>query len=149
MRGVNILGFLNKSLGGFTIKGFYIETRYWQAIALIFLIFLLVVTFAHLRHVYVGWSFRQAGSMLLIGFLLALILEGFMILSGKTLLIGILGWRSAPKPISTALDEGRSKLIQVLGVTNNDGLPDTQSLMENISKLDPKTVEQLKQSLCD
>ena len=147
---MNILGLLNKSLGGFTVRGLYIETRYWQAITVVFLVFLLIVTFAHLRHVYVGWSFKQAGSMLLIGFLLALILEGFMILSGKTLLIGILGWRSAPKPISTALDEGRSKLIQVLGVSNDSGQVELnpQNILQNIKNLDPRGIDELKKSLC-
>jgi hypothetical protein len=49
--------------------------------------------------------------------LLALIVEGFLILSGRTLFTEILGWKNAPKPISTVLDIGRNKLVNVMGVT--------------------------------
>ena len=41
-----------------------------------------------------------------------------MFIIGKTLLTEVLGWKNAPKPISTALDEGRNRLVNVLGVTD-------------------------------
>ena len=56
--------------------------------------------------------------MIFIGFILALILEGFLLLGGRTALTELLGWENAPKPISTALDEGRQRMIKVLGVTD-------------------------------
>lgn len=43
-------------------------------------------------------------------------IEGFLLMNGHTALTEILGWKNAPKPISTALDEGRGQLINVLGV---------------------------------
>jgi hypothetical protein len=62
--------------------------------------------------------------MLAWGFLLAVVLEGFLIIGGKTFFIEILGWRNAPKPISTALDLGRGKLVEVLGDTEE--IPQTE-----------------------
>lgn len=110
--------FLNKSFGTYNVRGWYIEPTYWQAGAIVFLIFLLVVTLARLRHLYVHWSVsKPAVSFIFYGFLLALIVEGFLILSGRTLFTELLGWKSAPKPISTVLDIGRNELVDVLGTT--------------------------------
>ena len=144
---MNLLGFLNRSLGGFNIKGIYIEARYWQAIAIVFLIFLLVLMLARLRHVYVDWSFKPAISMLVIGFLLAVILEGFLIIGGKTIFTQVLGWRNAPKPISTVLDEGRSRLINVLGVNESPSIT-VKGIVNSVDSLSQQEVEELKNRIC-
>jgi hypothetical protein len=39
-------------------------------------------------------------------------------MSGKNMLIGIIGWKNPPKPIVNILELGRSKLIKVLGAHN-------------------------------
>jgi len=39
-----------------------------------------------------------------------LILEGFLLVGGKTVLLDLLGWKNAPKPISIILDSGRNNL---------------------------------------
>jgi len=109
--------FVNKTFD-LTLGQVMISPTYWQAGAIIFLLFVLVLTMARLRRIYVGWSFKAAGSMLFIGFFLTLVLEGFMLLGGRTLLTEVIGWKNAPKPISTALDAGRAKLVSVLGVTD-------------------------------
>src|SRR4030067_1963214 len=107
------LFWLNKSIGTYNIKGIYIEPTYWQAFAIVFLLFLLVLTFARLRHLYVHWSVsKPAVSFIFYGFLLALVVEGFLIISGRTLFTEILGWKNAPKPVSTILDAGRVKLVK-------------------------------------
>lgn len=49
------------------------------------------------------------------GFILAIILEGFLIMSGKTIFVQIIGLENMPKPISTFLDESRQELVEVLG----------------------------------
>ena len=90
---------------------------YFQAVAIVFLLFLLVLSFARLRRIYVHWSLKGASSMIFLGFAIAIIVEGFLLLGGRTVLTELLGWENAPKPISTALDEGRGRLIDVLGDT--------------------------------
>ena len=97
---------------------FSISVPYIQAIAVVFLIFLLIISLAQLRRHFVNWSIKGAIFGIFFGFLLALILEGFLIVGGRTALTGILGWKNAPAPISIALDAGRNKLIQVLGIKN-------------------------------
>jgi len=53
--------------------------------------------------------------MLFWGVVLTVIIEGFFILSGRTIFTEILGMKSVPKPFSTVLDIGRNKFVNVLG----------------------------------
>ena len=131
-----------------------IEPTYWEAFAIVILLFLLVFTLARLRHMYVHWSFKTNWSMIFIGFMLALILEGFTIIGGKTLLIEIFGWNNAPKPISTALDMGRNKMIQVLGVNTQIPVSDAKSqptystVYEDYQSLSTTEAAKLKEIIC-
>lgn len=107
---------INKSFGVYNVRGIYIEPTYWQAGAIIVLVFLLIFTLARIRWLYIHWSLGKSSiSMIFWGFMLALVLEGFLILSGRTIFTELLGWENAPKPISTAIDIGREKLVNVLG----------------------------------
>jgi len=65
-----------------------------------------------------NWSFKGALFGFFWGFVFALALEGFLFMSGKNMLIGIIGWKNPPKPIVNILELGRSKLIKVLGAHN-------------------------------
>ncbi|MCX7928225.1 MAG: hypothetical protein N2558_00880 [Patescibacteria group bacterium] len=104
----------------FNFFGFEIEPTYWQAAVIIILLFLLIFTLARVRYLYVHWSLgSSAWAMLLWGFLLAIILEGLILFSGKTILIHILGWENIPQPVGLFLDSGKEKFLQVLGVTDN------------------------------
>lgn len=147
------LGFLTKSFD-FNFGSFSLPFSYWQALAIVVLLFLLVLTLAQVRHHFVNWSFKGAVFGLFFGFLLALILEGFLIIGGKTALTELLGWKNAPKPFSVALGAGRDKLVQVLGLEAQ--IP--QSLakddvtvgatLEVIQSLNPNDLKKLKTLLC-
>ncbi len=103
----------------FNVGGLTFNPSYVQAGAIVFLLFLMVLTLARLRKLYVGWSLGKGSiAMIAWGFILTVILEGFFLLSGRTILTEILGWENAPKPIQVALDSGRNKLVNVLGVTD-------------------------------
>ena len=88
------------------------------------------------------------------GCLLTLILEGFLLISGRTLFTEILGWENAPKPISTALDAGRAKLIKVLGVTEEipsslaNESPSYSSVMVDFQKLSEEEKQELRLLMC-
>ena len=134
----------------------YISPTYWQAGLIVLLLFLLVFSLARLRYLYVNWSLGKSSlSMLFWGFLLALILEGFLILSGRTLLTEIIGWNNAPKPISVALDAGREKLVDVLG--ENDEVPTSVAKEEEsfeefklkFQSLSPSEMEEIKYLICE
>src|SRR3989344_3611937 len=87
-----------------------------QAGAIVALVFLLLLSVAQLRRHFIDWSVKGALFGIFIGFFLALILEGFLIIGGRTALTELLGWKSPPKPIANVLDAGRAKLVDVLGI---------------------------------
>ena len=97
-------------IGGLTISPNYIE-----AILIVLLIFMLLFAMARMHRLFINWSFKGAAMGVLLGFVLALILEGFFILGGSTILTSTLGWKNAPKPFKNALDYGRAQMVQVLG----------------------------------
>jgi hypothetical protein len=88
------------------------------------------------------------------GFLLALILEGFLLIGGKTVLTGVLGWKNPPAPLSQALDAGRSKLIQVLGAQTQipasfaKDSTTVQNAVEIMQSLKPTDLSKVKNILC-
>jgi hypothetical protein len=133
---------------------FSIPVPYWQAGAIIFLLFLLILTMANFRKHYVDWSLKGGVIGIFFGFLLALILEGFLLIGGKTALTEVLGWKNPPAPLAQALDAGRSKLIQVLGVQTQ--IPTSfakenttiQSAIETLQNLAPSDLNQVKNILC-
>lgn len=149
-----IFGFFTKSIGIYNIKGIEIEPQMWQAVAIVVLLFLLVFTLARLRYLYIHWNLGKSSlSFLFYGFILALILEGFLIISGKSLLVEVIGWKNPPKPVSTALDAGKERLINVLGMEDEikldkDVEPTFQSVIIDYKKLNSEDSELIKEYLC-
>ncbi len=137
------------SLGKFSIP-----VPYWQAAGIVFLLFVLILLLAKFREHAINWSLKGAVFGVFFGFLLALILEGFLIIGGKTALTEVLGWKNAPAPLAQALDAGRSQLIQVLGIETQ--IPASfakenttvQNALETIQNLNPGDLKQVKNILC-
>lgn len=150
-----ILKLLNKSMGVYNVAGIDLEFTLWMVMVLVLLAFMLLFTIARVRYLYVHWNLsRTSLSFLFYGFLFALIFEGIMILSGRTLFTEILGWENAPKPISTILDSGREKLVDVLGVTEEipssyaQEPPTFQSVMGDYENLSVEDQESIKNFIC-
>lgn len=123
-----------------------VAPTYIQAGAIVILLFLLVVSLAQFRQHFVKWSMKGGLVGLFFGILLTLILEGFLLISGHTALTGVLGWKTAPKPISTALDLGKEKLTNVLGVgTDNPTSNDVITIMQS---LPPSEISKIKAIIC-
>ncbi len=142
-----ILDLLNKSFGIYDIKGLEVEPTYWQAGVMLILMFLLVFAFARMRYLYVHWSLgKSAIAMAVWGFLLAIIMEGLLIFSGRTLFTEVLGWKNAPKPISTLLTISRNKLVDVLGVTEE--IPTYHSVMGDYESLSLDDMEDVRSNIC-
>ena len=144
-----LMGQFNFNLGSYSLS-----VPYFEVAALVILIFLLIITMAQLRRHNIDWSIEGIVFGTFFGFLLALTLEGFLITKGGTILTGILGWKSAPAPISIALDAGKNKLIQVLGANS---LSATSSIQENttvtgalklLQNLNPADVKKVKAIFC-
>jgi len=140
---------INVNLGKFSFSPSYI-----QAGAIVFLLFILILTLARVRRLYVKWNLGSAGSTIFIGFVLALILEGFLILGGRTVLTEILGWENAPKPIRNALMAGRERMAEVLGVTEDipdsyaDDIPDLYDVVTEFQSLNPDDAEEFRSMIC-
>jgi hypothetical protein len=127
---------------------------YLEAGAIVFLIFILIIMMAQFRRHYVDWSLKGGIAGIFFGFMLALILEGFLLIGGQTVITKVLGWQNAPKPISVALDSGRSKLIQVLGITNNAPASlvkesvGVQGAVQLLQSLNPQDQKKIKSLIC-
>lgn len=138
----------------FQVGNLVFTPSYLHAAAIVFLIFLLVLTLARLRRMYVSWSLSGALKMLGLGFVLAIIIEGFFLLGGRTLLTEIIGWENAPKPIVRVLDVGREKLVDVLGVDQEipQSVAEEKMTVESVigayQSLPPDEAEELKNILC-
>ena len=138
----------------YQIGDFNVNASYFQAFLIVFLIFGLLMSFARLRRMQIGWSFKGAVSMIFIGFILALIIEGFFIIGGRTVLTELLGWENAPKPIGTAIDTGREQMINVLGVSEE--VPQSKAfdnytsddIYEFIKLLPEEELHKLQDTMC-
>jgi len=130
---------------------------YLQAGVVILLIFVLTLALAYLRRHFVNWSFKGALFGLFFGFLLALILEGFLIIGGKTAITQVLGWKDAPKPVTSLVEAGRSELIKVLGEQTQITIPDAVAKLNPTfddaivfyQSLNPSEVQKLKNFICE
>lgn len=131
------------------------STSYIQAGIIIVLLFLLVLSLASFRRHLLRWSFKGALFGLFFGFLLALIFEGFLIVGGRTALTEIAGWKNAPEPIQALLDAGRSKLVQVLGVTEEiphsvaKEDPEVEDVINIFQSLDPSESSKVRKLICE
>ncbi len=130
-------------------QSFSVAPTYIQAGSIVVLLFLLIVSLAQFRQHFVKWSFKGGLIGLFFGFLLTILLEGFLLLSGHTVITGLLGWKNAPKPFSTALDLGKNKLINVLGVsTSNVTATSATDAISVLQTLNPDEIKKIKAIIC-
>lgn len=136
------------------LSGFFSNQTYVKALGIAVLFFLLLIAFAALKR-YMNKSTLQGIVVgVFFGVLLTLIVEGFFLIAGKTALTELLGWKDPPKPVQTALDIGKDKLVGVLGVT--DEIPSSYaskeaSLEEGLSviqSMNPEQILKLKAIIC-
>lgn len=151
----NAYGWITKTFT-FNVGKMEISPTYWQAITIVFLIFLLLFTLARVRYLYVHWSMGQSAiAFLFWGFLLAMIFEAFMIVGGRTLFTELVGIENLPKPISTVLDLGRARLAKALGDTVSpvpgsyaSEKPTVDKVLSDYSDLSPEEASQAQDLIC-
>ena len=140
----------------FDLGKFSFSSSYIQAGVVVVLLFILILMLAQLRRYFVDSSVKGALFGLFFGFLLALILEGFLIIGGKTAITQILGWKDAPKPIANLLEVGRGELIKVLGQQVEVKIPDAVAKLNPtfddavtfFQSLNPSEAQKLKNFIC-
>jgi hypothetical protein len=139
----------------FNLGDLEISTSYIQAGLIVFLLFLLVLSLAQFRRHLLTWSIKGALFGIFFGFLLALIFEGFLVIGGKTAVTELIGWKSAPKPLLNVLEAGRTRLVKVLGVTDEIPSssakedPGVEDALKVFQSLDPQESQILKKSICE
>lgn len=146
-----VQGFFS-NIGNYFIN-LYLTKNYIQAGAIVILVFLLILILAQIRHHAAEWSLKGWIVGLFFGFLLTLILEGFLLIAGRTALTELLGWKNAPKPITRALDIGKDKLTNVLGVTDQipasyAGNTTTDDALNVLQSLNPDEMRKIKAIIC-
>jgi len=147
--------YLNKTFKTFKIGNLDVDATYWQAGAIVILIFMLIFTLARLRYLYVHWNLGKSSiSMLFWGVVLTVIIEGFFILSGRTIFTEILGMKSVPKPFSTVLDIGRNKFVNVLGQEDSQSIEaeskilNSDQMYTHYVNMDDEESRKLQEILC-
>ncbi|OGM54613.1 hypothetical protein A3E15_01340 [Candidatus Woesebacteria bacterium RIFCSPHIGHO2_12_FULL_42_9] len=145
--------FLTKTFD-FNLGNLTFSPTYVIAGAIVFLLFLLVLTLAQVRRHLLNWSIKGGIFGISLGFLLALIFEGFLLIGGRTIITEFLGWKNAPKPIVNILDAGRAKLVKVLGVT--DEIPvssaknySSDEVLDAFQSLSPKDQDKVRGMVCE
>ncbi|MBI3282446.1 hypothetical protein HYZ70_00005, partial [Candidatus Curtissbacteria bacterium] len=112
-----------------------VSTSMLQAGLIVFLLFLLILSLAQFRRHLLDWSIKGAIFGIFFGFLLALFVEGFLIIGGKTAITELLGWKNAPQPILSLLDSGRAKVVDVLGVSTTQITSSTAKEKSSVDKV--------------
>lgn len=139
----------------FSTFNFNLESNTTKVVAIVGLLFILLLVLAKMRRHYVDWSLKGAVFGVFFGFLLALILEGFLIIGGKTAVTEILGWKNAPKPLLVMIDSGKNELIKVLGIDSQipdsfaQDNPTTDAAIEVLQSLDPTEIKKVKSIICE
>lgn len=128
------------------VDNFSVAPTYIQAGAIVILLFLLVLSLAQFRHHFVQGSLKGGVVGFVFGLIFTLILEGFLLVNGKTAIISMLGWDNAPKPISTALEIGKAKLTNVLGLSTVS--VSSKDVINSIQSLNPSEISKIKTIIC-
>ena len=117
-----------------------------KAGVIVALIFILLLVMAKITRRYMSWYTNGWWIWVILGFLLAVILDGFFVIGGSTLFTSVLGWKNAPKPIQTVLDGSRQSLSNVLGA--NKEAPSASSVIGDFELLNSDSASQVRGRIC-
>ena len=99
-----------------TLPHVTVASNVWIAGGIIALIFAFVLVLAYMSRSFMSWSLSGFGIGFVIGILVALIVEGFLLIGGKSIITAGLGVKNAPAPIQNILDSGHKQLLEALNV---------------------------------
>jgi hypothetical protein len=141
MDNVGVVESLKTQAGGLAMS------ESWVKVAIIIgLVFLLLLVVAKMTRGYMSWYTNFWWLWTGLGFLLAIVVEGFFLLSGGTVFTSVLGWEGAPKPIQAVLSQGRERLKEVL--EENAPTPTTESVLDEYELLDEASSAKVQAQIC-
>ena len=117
-----------------------------KAGVIVVLVFILLLVMAKMTRRYMSWYTNGWWVWAILGFLFAVILDGFFVISGSTLFTSVLGWKSAPKPIQTILEGSRQSLTNVLG--ESKVAPSSDSIISDFETLDSESASKVRAKVC-
>jgi len=127
---------------------------YWQLALIALLVFLLFLSLARVRRMFLHWSLgKHSLSFFFWGFVLALILEGILVLVGRTAFTESAG-KSLPKPVAGLVETVGEQLTKVLGestqveITKAGGVESTESFIKAFLNLPSDQKKQIKEEIC-
>ncbi len=139
----------------YKVGKFEISPSYSQAAIVLVLTFLFLLSLARVRRMFIHWSLgRHSIAIFVWGFIVALIVEGFFILAGRTMFTEVLGLKNVPKPISSFIELGRNRVYQVLGESveikesSAVGGQNAESLIKTFFLLDKNEQKEVKDRIC-
>lgn len=146
---------LSGTIGNFNLPGGSVfSPTYLHAALVLFCIFVFILAFAMFQRRQHQENIKNTMPGIAFGFAIAIVLEAMLLVGGRTVLTEFLGWENAPKPISNALDASRTRLVEVLGVT--DEIPESNAsspmsvkqLNEHYESLNSEDQELLQNLVC-
>lgn len=143
------------TVGDYSLPGgFIFSPNYLQIGAIVLCIFLLILTFGMLQHRFNHWTIKGIMPGLALGIMLTLFLEALLLLGGRTIFTEILGWENPPAPIASALDTTRSRLVDVMGVSDTvpeskaGSSPDVETVVYDYKQLRSKDKDIVQSLIC-
>lgn len=141
---------LNSTLSSFNIN---IPDNIGLVALIITLSFVLVVTLSLARRHFLDYSIKGAGFGVVIGFVLALILEGFLLVGGRTAFTEIIGWENPPKPIAFVINTGTTRLQKVLGAnievpSSDAAISSPQSFINSFARFSSEDKDIVRENIC-
>ncbi len=148
------LSFLPQKSLNFKLGRFDLTFSYWQLALIALLIFLLFLSLARVRHLFLHWSFgKNSLSFFFWGFLAALILEGILVLVGRTAFTESVG-KNLPKPVAGLVETAGEQLTKVLGektqveMTKANGVENAENFIKAFLVLPSDQKKQVKEKIC-
>lgn len=134
-------------------RGLTFQPNYIQAIAIVALLFLLILMMGQFRKRLLDWHMNGFMPGIIVGVVVTLFLEGFLIIGGRTALTEVFGWENPPSFIAGALDGGKTKLAGTLGAT--DEVPESHAMeisiddaLQNYNLLTPADASSFRSLVC-
>lgn len=124
-----------------------------QGILIIIGVFFVTLLLGLTRHHMLSWSMKGAGFGVVAGMLLTLVLEGLLLVGGKTAVAEIVRNESAPPAVRVFLQKNMSELADLigpesttLGTASVKGVP--EGLVTEYKKLTSQEQTQVRNAVC-
>jgi hypothetical protein len=85
-----------------------------KAVVIVVLVFFIILVLAKMSRSYMEWYMSNWMIFLILGFILAIFVEGLFLVGGKTIFTEILKIKRAPRPVQRVIDSGRNRLFEVV-----------------------------------